>query len=74
MPPHGTTPAAVITNQTKMFRSTSEAAGELERPLNRFKSPVMFYITDHSKAVLLIGLSVFACFGVSKPSVCLDDI
>ena len=34
-------------------------------PFNRFKHPVMFYITDRSKAVLLIWFSVFACFGVS---------
>ena len=32
--------------------------------LNRFKPPVIFYITDCSKAVLLIWFSVFACFRV----------
>ena len=42
----------------------SEAEGEVGIPLNRFKPPVIFYITDRSKAVLLILFSVFACFGV----------
>ena len=39
--------------------------GEVGYTLNRFKPPVLFDITDRSKAVLLIWLSVFACFGVS---------
>ena len=34
-------------------------------PLNWFKPPVILYITERSKAILLIWLSVFACFGVS---------
>ena len=34
-------------------------------PLNRFKSPVVFSITERSNAILLIWLYVFACFGVS---------
>ena len=33
--------------------------------LNRFKPTSKIYITDHSKAALLIWLSVFACFGGS---------
>ena len=37
--------------------ATSEAEGVVP--------PVIFYITDRSKAVLLIWFSVFACFGVS---------
>ena len=31
----------------------------------RLKTPVVFYIIDRSKAVLLIWYSVFACFCVS---------
>ena len=42
-----------------------EAVGEVGYPLNRFKPPVIFYITDRSKAVLLIWFSVLASFGVS---------
>ena len=42
------------------------------------KPLVIFYITDRSKAVLLIWFSVFACFGVSfctfSHYVFLDDI
>ena len=69
-----------------MFRNaqdltTAEVEGEVGYPFNRFKPPVIFYITDRSKAVLLIWFYVFACFqcfGVSfctfSSSVCLDDI
>ena len=41
-----------------------EAEGEVVRPLNLFKPPVMFYITDRSNAVLQIWFYVFACFDV----------
>ena len=49
-------------------------------PSNRFKPPVIFNITDRSKAVLLIWFSVFVfagfgvCFCTVSPSECLDDI
>ena len=39
--------------------------------LNRFKPPVVFYITYRSKAVRLILFSVFACV-LFSPTVCLD--
>ena len=46
-------------------RAISEAEGEVGYPLNWFKPQVIFYITDHSKAVLLIWFFVVAYFGVS---------
>ena len=59
-----------------MFRTTSEAEGEVGRLINRFKPPVIFYITDRSKAVLcslclLVSVSVSVLF---SPALCLDDI
>ena len=47
--------------------------------VNRFNSPVIFYITDCSKAVLLVWFSVFDYLGAISVSVlfslvCLDDI
>ena len=47
--------------------------------LNRLKPPVIFYVTDRSKAVLLIWLSVFLLVLMSlsflfSPSVFLADI
>ena len=44
---------------------SSEAEGEVARLLNQVKPPVIFHITDHSEAVLLIWFSVLACFGIS---------
>ena len=59
-------------------KGTSEAEGEVGYPLYRFKPPVISYITDHSKKVLLIGflcLLVFVPVSVLfSPSVCLNDI
>ena len=37
-----------------------EAEGDVRYPLNRCKPPVVFNITDRSKAVLLTWFSVFA--------------
>ena len=56
---------------TEMFPRSyvSVNAALVGRPLNRLKSPVIFYITVRSKAVLLIWFSVFACFGVSSCTV-----
>ena len=48
--------------QTKQ-QTTSEAGGDVGRRFNQFL--VILYITDRSKPVLLIWLSVFADFGVS---------
>ena len=52
--------------------------GGVGHPLNRFKPPVIFYITDRSNAIDLIWFSVFACLMLVSllflPSVCLDDI
>ena len=42
----------------------SEAEDEARCLLNGFKPPVIFHITDHSKAVLPIWFSVYACFGL----------
>ena len=56
----------------------AEAEGEGGYPLNRLKPQVIFYITDRSKALLLIWFSLIACFGVSlllfSPFFFLDDI
>ena len=50
---------------TKCFLPFQKLRARLA-PLNRFKpTPVVFIISDRSKAVLLISSSVFACFGVS---------
>ena len=63
-----------------MIEPLQKLEGEVGYPLNRFKPPVIFYITDRSKAVLQISFSVFACFAVSfctvllSFSVCLNDI
>ena len=49
-----------------MFCTTSETGGEVGAVKSiEAQPPVIFYITDHSKAVLLIWFSVLACFGVS---------
>ena len=45
--------------------TTSEVEGEVGIPLSQIKSPVIFYVTGRSKAVLLIWLFMFTCFGVS---------
>ena len=46
-------------------RAILEAEAKVRYLLNRFKPQVIIYITVHSKAVLLIWFSVFACLGVS---------
>ena len=46
-------------------RAISEARGDVGYPFNWLKPPVIFYITDRSKAVLLIRFFVFAYFGFS---------
>ena len=43
-------------------------------PLNRFKTPVVFYTTDRSKAVYLIWFSLVSVSVLFPPSVCLDVI
>ena len=43
-------------------------------PLNRFKPPVIFYITDRSKVVYLIWFSFVSVSVLFPPSVCLDVI
>ena len=48
-----------------MFLTTSGAEGGVGIPLNRIQAPVMFHITNRSKAVLLILFSVFGCLCVS---------
>ena len=50
---------------TICFRIISEAEGDVGIPLNRFSPLVVFYITDRSKAVVLVWFSVIACFGIS---------
>ena len=50
------------TEQLTKCSEPSEAEGEFGRP---FGLILLFYITDHSKAVLLICFSLFACFGIS---------
>ena len=67
--------------QTKNFEPLQKpcrSEGELGFLFNRFKAPVTFCITDHSNAVLLIWLSVFACYVsisvVFLHYMCLDDI
>ena len=47
-----------------MYYTTSETEGEVDA-VKSINPPVIFYNTDRSKAVLLIWVSVFACFGVS---------
>ena len=51
--------------RTEQLTKCSEPEGDVGRLLNRLKPPLVFYITDCSKAGLLIWFPVFACFGVS---------
>ena len=56
-----------------MFLITLEAEGEVGYPLKLFNPPVIFYISDRSKAVLLILLVLVSVAVLILPSVCLDD-
>ena len=55
-----------FTSFTMRTEQLTKCSGPLQvrRLLNRLMPPVMFRNSDHSKAVLLIWLSVYVCFGV----------
>ena len=62
----------------RMQLFTSYIEGEFGYPMNRFKRPVIFYITDRSKEVLLIWFSVSpflaSFFVLFSPTACVDNI
>ena len=54
-----------IEQLTKCFEPHQELRARMESRLTGLSPPVIIYITDRTKAVLLTWFSVFSCFGVS---------